>query len=74
MSFYLSFHMDISVSSVLLPRRPVNDCETLLSTRAGDRENFQLRNGLHQGSALSPLLCILIMDVVQAEIGKEPPW
>ena len=48
-----------------------NDCEILVSTRAGDTEYFQVRVGLHQGSALSPLLFILIMDVLQAEIGKE---
>ena len=51
-----------------------NDCETLVSTRAGDTEYFHVGVGLHQGSALSPLLFILIMDVLQAEIGKEPPW
>ena len=49
------------------------DCETLVSTRAGDTEYFHVGFGLHQGSALSPLLFILIMDVLQAEIGKEPP-
>ena len=51
-----------------------NDCETLVSTRAGDTEYFHVGVGLHQGSALSPLLFILIMDVLQAEIGKEPTW
>ena len=29
---------------------------------------------MNQGSALSPLLFILIMDVLQAEIGNEPRW
>ncbi len=51
-----------------------NDCETLVSTRTGDTEYFRVGVGLHQGSALSPLLVILIMDVLQAEIGKESPW
>ena len=51
-----------------------NDCETLISTRAGDVEYFKVRVGLHQGSALSPLLFILIMDVLQKAIGMEPPW
>ena len=27
-----------------------NDCETLVSTRAGDTEYFHVRFGLHQGS------------------------
>ena len=40
-----------------------NDCETLVSTRTGDTEYFHVGVGLHQGSALSPLLFILIMDV-----------
>ena len=51
-----------------------NDCETLVSTRTGDTEYFHVEVGLHQGSALSPLLFILTMYVLQAEIGKEQPW
>ena len=51
-----------------------NDCETPVSTRIWDTEYFQVTVGLHQESALSPLLFILIIDVLQAEIGKEPPW
>ena len=51
-----------------------NDCETLVSTITGDTEYFHVGVGLHQGSVLSPLLFILIMNVLKAEIGNEPPW
>ena len=51
-----------------------NDCETLVSTRAEDTDYFHEGVGLHQGSALSQLIVILITDVLQAVIGKEPPW
>ena len=37
-------------------------------------EYFHVGVGLHQRSALNPLIFILIMDVLQAEIGKELPW
>ena len=30
--------------------------------------------GLHQGSALSPLLFIIIMDVLAEEARTKPPW
>ena len=59
--------------NVTITQDTYNDCETLVSTRIGDTEYFHVGVGLHQGSALSPLLFILIMDVLQAEIGKEPP-
>ena len=42
-----------------------HDCEILVSTTALDTEFFQVGVGLHQGSALSPLLFILIMDLLQ---------
>ena len=51
-----------------------NDCEIIVSTRAGDAECFQLRVGLHQWYVFSTLLFILIMYVLHADIGKEPPW
>ena len=33
-----------------------------------------MKVGLHQGSAISPLLFIIIMDVLASEIDTEPPW
>ena len=50
------------------------DCETQVTTREGNTEYFNVKVGLHQGSAISPLLFIIIMDVLASEIDKEPPW
>ena len=50
------------------------DCETKVTTREGNTEYFNVKVGLHQGSAISPLLFIIIMDVLASEIDKEPPW
>ena len=33
-----------------------------------------MKMGLHQGSAISPLLFIIITDVLASEIDTEPPW
>ena len=33
-----------------------------------------MKVGLHQGSALSPLLFITVMDVISQEVGREPPY
>ena len=33
-----------------------------------------MKVGLHQGSAISPLLFIIINDVIASEIDTEPHW
>ena len=50
------------------------DCQTQVTTREGNTEYFNVKVGLHQGSAISPLLFIIIMDVLASEIDTEPPW
>src|SRR6218665_3574284 len=35
---------------------------------------FEIRVGVHQGSCLSPLLFIIVMDAVSEHIGREVPW
>ena len=35
---------------------------------------FDVKVGLHQGSALSPLLFITVMEVVSREIRRGLPW
>ena len=48
--------------------------KTRLKTRCGRTEYFEVKVGLHQGSALSPLLFIIIMDVLAEEGRTKPPW
>ena len=49
-------------------------CTTSVVTNVGETEEIDIEVGLHQGSALSPLLFIIIMDVITEGIGEETPW
>ena len=48
--------------------------KTRVKTRCERTEYFEVKVGLHQGSALSPLLFIIIMDVLSEEARTKPPW
>ncbi|XP_065321380.1 uncharacterized protein LOC135928844 [Gordionus sp. m RMFG-2023] len=48
--------------------------QTPVRTYYGDSESFEVKVGLHQGSLLSPLLFILVMDVVAKEMREGLPW
>ncbi len=48
--------------------------KTRVKTICGRTEYFEVKVGLHQGSALSPLLFIVIMDVLAEEAITKRPW
>ena len=47
-------------------------CRTSVRTLIGSTESFEVNVGIHQGSALSPLLFITVMDVISKEAGRGP--
>ena len=47
--------------------------KTRVKTRCGRTEYFEVNVVLHQGSALCPLLFIIIMDVLAEEASTKPP-
>ena len=50
------------------------DCRASVICEAGEGEGFNVGVGLHQGSALSPLLIILLLDEATKQVAKEVLW
>ena len=49
-------------------------CKTSVMTSAGRTKEIEIEVGLHQGSALSPQLFVIIIDVITEEIDDGTPW
>ena len=49
-------------------------CKTSVMTSAGRTKEIEIEVGLHQGSTLSPLLFVIIVDVITDEIAEGTPW
>ena len=47
---------------------------TVVRTEGGDSESFEVKVGLHQGSVLSPLLFLIVMEAVTREVRGGLPW
>lgn len=47
---------------------------THVRSEAGVTDKFNVAVGLHQGSALSPYLFLLVMDALTSNIQEEAPW
>ena len=48
--------------------------KTVVRCAVGTTESFKVKVGLHQGSALSPFLFVVIMDRLTDEVKREPQW
>ena len=40
----------------------------------GYSEEFEVKTGVHQGSVLSPLLCIIVLEALSREFHSGVPW
>ena len=49
-------------------------CKTSVMTSAGKTKGIEIEVGLHQDSGLSPLLFVIIIDVITEEIEEGMPW
>ena len=51
-----------------------DDSTTAMRCALGVTEGFEVKVGLHQGSALSPCLFAVVMDRMTDDIREEAPW
>ena len=47
---------------------------TCMKSKRGTSEHFEVGIGLHQGSALSPFLFIMLVDKISQDVRNELPW
>jgi len=47
---------------------------TVVRTVYGNSNSFEVRVGVHQGSALSPLLFVTMMEAISREFATGLPW
>ena len=47
--------------------------QTVLRTTEGDSKTFNVKVGLHQGSVLSPLLFVIVMEMISRELRAGLP-
>ena len=58
---------------VKLIRDMYRGCQTKVRSAAAESGSFNVDVGLHQGSALSPYLFLILMDVLTEGVRKEVP-
>jgi len=48
--------------------------ETVVRTVYGNSSGFEVEVGMHEGSALSPLLFVIAMEAISREFRVALPW
>ena len=59
---------------VRIVRDMYDDSITAVRCAVGVTQGFEVEVGLHQGSALSPCLFAMMMDMMTDDIREEAPW
>jgi len=59
---------------VLVVRSTYTGAKTVVRTVYGNRNGFEVNVGMHQGSALSPLLFVIVKEALSRDFTVALPW
>ena len=59
---------------VLVVMSTYTGAKTVVRTVYGNSKGFEVKVGTHQGSALSPLLFVIVMEAISRELRVALPW
>ena len=62
------------VSAVVSVVSVCTSAKTVVRTVYGNSNGFEVRVGMHQGSALSPLLFVMVTEALSREFRVALPW
>ena len=48
--------------------------KTVVRTVCGNSKGFEVKVGMHEGSGLSPLLFVIVMEAISREFRVALPW
>ena len=65
---------ELAEKYVRIVQNVYDDSTTAVRCAVGVPEGFEVKVGLHQGSALSPCLFAMVMDRMTYDIREEAPW
>ena len=51
-----------------------SNVHTKVRSSVGETEGFEVKVGLHQGSALSPFIFNIVMDVITQDLRETGSW
>ena len=52
----------------------MSGAKTVVRTVYGNRKGFEVKVGMHQGSGLSPLLFVIVIEAISREFRVALPW
>ena len=65
---------NVKESLIILVKATYMNAQTVVRTSHGETDPFKIKVGLHQGSALSPFLFVMVLDTKNETCRRGIPW